>query len=667
MTYKKGAKQLWCSSLGLVFAIAMTAANAGAASTLDALWHMDGSAITVADSSGNANTGTGTNTVSTAGKFNNSLRFNGASAYVRVPDSATVEQPSDFTVEAWIWVNPLDTIPTEQELVAKWDYQFDLNGTGSQAELAYILAILPGGRVGGSISQTGQEDATFQSVTGVTPVSKGVWHHVAFVYNHNDTTICLVAPRHTGCEVAPLVVGVPTLKIYLDGVLDNFNIVTDTAVYPATDIPVTIGARNDHSPSDATTDYIHFFYGNIDEVREWGRVLADNEILASAQSGLRGDWHFDTSVSGVTPDSSGYSNNATLTGSVLGGSGPEPWFGKSLPLNGTTNYATVADNSTVEIAGSLSLDAWINPTTVSPEFQTVVARGYYSGAFAYSLYLYENQICMDFEDTAPIPNEDYTCGGSVSTGTWHHVAGVADFNAQELYVYLDGVQVGSVAFFTSYPVNLAPGTNLTIGALPSGVSEITEAFAGSIDEVHLWARALSGNEVAFLAGNCSGSVPVRPTGPLDSLPPCAAELIVPLDMTQQIGSSDAEVVPETYFQYAATSEAAPAHAQSKPKPGGGGPEHAMPLWFMVSDPSTTTASPSNPCALDIGSTPGDPKNHIGGLLGCQASADGKSALISGDQINVQTAAKKPPQPATTLHLEVTTSDSDKLPVNVQWR
>ena len=63
----------------------------------------------------------------------------------------------------------------------------------------------------------------------------------------------------------------------------------------------------------------------------------------------------------------------------------------------------------------------------------------------------------------------------------------------------------------------------------------------------------------------------------------------------------------------------------------------------------------------LGTTPGNPKTHLGGLLGCQASTDGKSALISGEQIVVGKTAN------STLHTDVTTSHGDQLPFVTLWR
>ena len=69
-----------------------------------ALWHMnETSGRTVADSSGNTNTGTATGTtiINSKGNFSKARSFNGINDYIAVPDSTSLRL-TNYTVEAWI-------------------------------------------------------------------------------------------------------------------------------------------------------------------------------------------------------------------------------------------------------------------------------------------------------------------------------------------------------------------------------------------------------------------------------------------------------------------------------------------------------------------------------------------------------------------------------------
>ena len=88
--------------------VPVTVTNAGPPTGLVAAYGFDvGSGTAAPDASGNGNNGTLTNATwagATAGRFGNALSFNGTSAYVSVPDSASLDLTTGMTVEAW--VNP---------------------------------------------------------------------------------------------------------------------------------------------------------------------------------------------------------------------------------------------------------------------------------------------------------------------------------------------------------------------------------------------------------------------------------------------------------------------------------------------------------------------------------------------------------------------------------
>ena len=64
----------------------------------------EGSGTSVADASGSGNGGSiGSATWTTSGKYGGALSFNGTSARVTVPDSASLDLTSAMTLEAWVY------------------------------------------------------------------------------------------------------------------------------------------------------------------------------------------------------------------------------------------------------------------------------------------------------------------------------------------------------------------------------------------------------------------------------------------------------------------------------------------------------------------------------------------------------------------------------------
>jgi hypothetical protein len=112
----------------------------------------ESSGSTVTDASGNANTGTITAATRTlSGKYGSALSFNGTSARVTVPDSASLDLTNAMTIEAWVLPS---VAPTDwRAVIAKdVDRYYLMAGTNDQNR--------PG--VGGTFGTTNQ------NVTGWT-------------------------------------------------------------------------------------------------------------------------------------------------------------------------------------------------------------------------------------------------------------------------------------------------------------------------------------------------------------------------------------------------------------------------------------------------------------------------------------------------------------------
>ena len=100
-------------------------------SGLVAYWKFDeGSGTSVADSSGNGNTGTLINGPQwTAGRLGNALFFDGIDDNVTVPDSASLDLSSAFTLSAW--VNPASTFTDFRSILVKnYKYYLYASSTG---------------------------------------------------------------------------------------------------------------------------------------------------------------------------------------------------------------------------------------------------------------------------------------------------------------------------------------------------------------------------------------------------------------------------------------------------------------------------------------------------------------------------------------------------------
>jgi len=88
--------------------------------------------------------------------------------------------------------------------------------------------------------------------------------------------------------------------------------------------------------------------------------------------------------------------------------------------------------------------------------------------------------------------------GTINDGEWHHVAITFDDSNSNYYVYLDGSQIGS----GTQAGDLSSSTGTRIGTR-SGIDG-ARSFDGLIDEVGIWSRALSSDEVGDLWNGGNG-------------------------------------------------------------------------------------------------------------------------------------------------------------------
>lgn len=86
-----------------------------------------------------------------------------------------------------------------------------------------------------------------------------------------------------------------------------------------------------------------------------------------------------------------------------------------------------------------------------------------------------------------VNTSDITSGSAISVDEWHHIVGTYDGTTQKLYI--DGSLVSSAT--TSQTINTT--TNAEIGA--RNFSDRANEFAGKIDELAIWDRALTAAEV----------------------------------------------------------------------------------------------------------------------------------------------------------------------------
>jgi hypothetical protein len=81
-----------------------------------------------------------------------------------------------------------------------------------------------------------------------------------------------------------------------------------------------------------------------------------------------------------------------------------------------------------------------------------------------------------------------------SLNAWHHI--LAQRNGSSFFLYIDGIKVNSIVC----PSDLLPSTRYTnIGGAWLGVGAVYQQFKGDLDDLRLYSRALSDDEIKYLS------------------------------------------------------------------------------------------------------------------------------------------------------------------------
>ncbi len=170
--------------------------------------------------------------------------------------------------------------------------------------------------------------------------------------------------------------------------------------------------------------------------------------------------------------------------------------GSALSFNGTNNYVTVANNAALD-AYPLTVTAWIRTKRTAPLYDGILNKYAPGSANGYSLHVYNGHVYAWYFRSGSsyvYPADPGMDGGFVADGNWHHIAFVITPTNGALYV--DGHLGGSLAWTgTAGPPTTTVPVLLGRYSTNSGYSS---SFAGSIDEVTLWNRALALNELNYL-------------------------------------------------------------------------------------------------------------------------------------------------------------------------
>jgi len=205
--------------------------------------------------------------------------------------------------------------------------------------------------------------------------------------------------------------------------------------------------------------------------------------------GLVGYWKFDEYTGATAADSSMFENNGTLTSMNTTGNATSGWTGdgkfrSALRFDGVNDYVNLGNSSSLTTLSARTVSFWWKSTQTSGNKGIITFIGGYNRGFA-------------FIGTSPLlilNNSNYRYWADMSSyfdGNWHHIVvtlpNTTTTGITGATLTVDGLSINAGATLSTD--NVVAWTTHYIGTSSYGY------FNGTIDEVQIYNRALSSDEV----------------------------------------------------------------------------------------------------------------------------------------------------------------------------
>jgi hypothetical protein len=218
--------------------------------------------------------------------------------------------------------------------------------------------------------------------------------------------------------------------------------------------------------------------------------------VLAVDGGPAGVWHLDEGIGTTASDSSGNANHGTLYDGDHGngdGNTPPQWVdgkvGKALLFDGVDDYVEVGDDVSLN-PSEITIEAWVNPSSWPANNAVALVTKRTATADGYFLFYYEgNTQTIIFDWGGSSGTNRWNTGYVPPLNTWTHLAVTRNSAGRALYV--DG-ELYSSTQYAGAPAST--GAPLRIGCDTIGYKGLYP-FHGMIDEVRIWAEALSASQL----------------------------------------------------------------------------------------------------------------------------------------------------------------------------
>jgi len=210
--------------------------------------------------------------------------------------------------------------------------------------------------------------------------------------------------------------------------------------------------------------------GNAETAYSSGNVsMSSNALLA----------HLNESAGTSFTDTSGFALNGLCTTTTCPTLGPVGKFSRAPFFDGVDDWIDFTNPMGLQL-GIGSIEAWVRTTNPGAGLRGIAVKN-----GAYGLFL-DSGVFAAYDYNAAVARSS---GINIADGKWHHIGATFQSGvANGTTLYIDGI-----ARITTTITLSSQGTGFTIGA--GSNPGVTQNFAGLIDEVAIYSRLLSSQEM----------------------------------------------------------------------------------------------------------------------------------------------------------------------------
>ena len=300
--------------------------------------------------------------------------------------------------------------------------------------------------------------------------------------------------------------GFTSPTIFVDGVVGS---TIDTDWHH---IAITTDADVDASAvkiGKVATDY---FTGTLDEVKIYPYARSADEVRLDYNAGvathlgpsgktcaedpascmdygLVGSWNMDEGTGDTAYDSSDEGNDGSLEGGTAWGKGKE---GGGLQFDGVNDYIDCGNDESLDITDAITISAWVKGNPTQNSIYAVISKGHSGAGYGWVIQSV-NDVDLYFVtgNSAGYEKVNFT-GFQPKDSIWHHLVAVKS-TIEGMFAYKDGVLLDSDATALS-AIDYGSGYTFSIG---KDTFNPDRHFNGTIDEVRIYDRALTADEVRW--------------------------------------------------------------------------------------------------------------------------------------------------------------------------